>query len=115
MGDDVTFNGFTVQGSVFLTGENRVYKTSEGKFSGVKPAKNFDPEGEGSGAVELAARFSRLDLEDGDVTGGVLQDVTLGANWYLNPNARVMVNYVYADLEDVGAAHIGQTRFQVTF
>jgi len=29
---------------------------------------------------------------------GTLDDTTIGINWYLNPNTRVMLNYVLADL-----------------
>jgi len=29
---------------------------------------------------------------------GTLDDTTIGVNWYLNPNTRVMLNYVLADL-----------------
>ena len=61
------------------------------------------------------ARYSYLDLDEKDIQGGILHDWTFGTNWYLNPNARVMLNYVYSYLENVGDAHIFQMRFQVAF
>lgn len=118
--DDPAFSAWYVQGSFFLTGEHRPYKTTDGAFSRVKPKRNaFDGEG-GSGAWELALRYSALDLEDEKIDGGNLDDVTLGLNWYLNPNARVMWNYVHA-MSDWGAksvdagADVFQMRFQVDF
>jgi phosphate-selective porin OprO/OprP len=46
------------------------------------------------GAIELTARYSELDLSDEAVNAGRLDTTTLGVNWYLNPNTRVMLNYV---------------------
>ncbi|NIM98410.1 MAG: porin, partial [candidate division Zixibacteria bacterium] len=53
------------------------------------------------------------DLTDGSISGGELDDFTLGVNWYLYPNARIMGNYIFADLDDVGETNIFQVRFQV--
>ncbi|NNF06809.1 MAG: porin [Candidatus Eisenbacteria bacterium] len=113
-GEDLAFNGFYVEASFFVTGEHRAYKKSSGKFGRVKPEENFSSDG-GSGALELAARFSSLDLDDNNIEGGILDSISGGVNWYLNPNTRVMLNYVMAEVEDGGTAHIGQTRFQVDF
>ena len=111
------FKGYYVYGSWFVTGESRDYKRGSGKFGRVKPRSNFLGKDGGLGTLDVAVRYSRLDLddEDGRRQGGTLADLTGGVNWYLNPNARVMFNYVFADLEEVGEAHIFQTRFQVDF
>jgi len=111
---DPEFSGWYVQGSYFLTGEHRSYKASEGAFSRVKPKKDFLQDG-GVGAWEIAARYSNLDLDDSPIMGGELDNVTLGLNWHLNPNTRVMFDYVMADLEDVGDASAFMMRFQVDF
>lgn len=117
-GGDPTFEGAYVYGSWFITGENRSYSTSSGKFGRVKPKTNFM--NGGIGAWELAARWSWLDLNDSNVSGGEQTDITAAINWYLNPNYRLMFNYVYADVEDRsgfadGSADIIQARFQVDF
>ena len=100
MTDDPTLFGWYVQGSYFLTGESRAYKASSGTFDKVKPKKNFGfGEGSGMGAWEVAARWSSLDLDDGTVNGGDQDSITVGVNWYLNPNMKVMLNYIHAMAE----------------
>ena len=113
-GSDVKFDGYYVQASYFLTGENRSYKTSEGAFSRTKPKKNYSAAG-GPGAWEAKARYSELDLSDSDVTGGELNNVTAGVNWYLNPNTKIMWDYVHADKDKVGKADMLMMRLQFEF
>lgn len=112
--EDPMFAALYVTGSYFLTGEHRTYKSSTATFDRIKPNSNFDGEG-GTGAWELAARFSRADLNDESTTGGELSDVTAALNWYVNPNFRWMANYVRADLKDVGASNAFLMRFQADF
>lgn len=54
-------------------------------------------------------------LNDGIIQGGEMSEITFGVNWYLNPATKIMFNYVYADLVDVGKTSIGQIRYQVDF
>jgi len=112
--DDYSFNSYYAQASYFLTGESRKYKNSLSGFGRVKPKNNFGSEN-GYGALEVALRYSSIDLNNEDVVGGELSDVTLGMNWYLNPVSRVMLNYVLADVSEVGNANIFQVRFQIDF
>ena len=96
---DPNFHGYYVQAGYFLTGETRPYKTSTGTFDRVKPLK---PYGQGGyGAWEVAGRFSYIDLDDDRIVGGKLWDYTLGLNWYVNNNVRLMWNYVRSRF-DVG-------------
>jgi phosphate-selective porin OprO/OprP len=101
--------------TVSLTGEHRVYKKKTGSFGRMEPRHNFNPKKGHWGAWEIAVRASYLDLDDNNVEGGTLRDITGGVNWYLNPNFRWMVNYVRSDLKGAGITHIGQMRFQVDF
>lgn len=110
-----TFDGFYVQGSYFLTGEHRNYKTSSGSFGRVKPKENHSFKDGGSGAWEVATRYSEIDLDDAGITGGKLKDVTVGLNWYLNPNTRVMWDYIRSDLDGVGYSYLFMMRMQVDF
>ena len=52
------------------------------------------------GAVELAARYSRLDMDDSALDRGRAQTTTLGANWYLNQNVRLMIKDAHSTLKD---------------
>lgn len=109
------FHGYYLLGSYFLTGEQRNYRASSGQFRGIKPRRNFNLGQKGTGAWEVAVRYSSLDLNHGGVSGGKLDDFTAGLNWYLNPNARVMWNYIRANRESLGKADVLQMRFQVNF
>lgn len=114
-GSDVEFDGYYVQASYFLTGEHRKYKTTEGAFSRVKPNNNYNASSGGLGAWEAKARYSGLDLSDSDISGGELDNISLGMNWYLNPNTKVMWDYVHADKDDVGDADMLMMRLQFDF
>jgi phosphate-selective porin OprO/OprP len=110
----VEFDGYYGQVSYFLTGEHRRYKKSAGVFTRIKPHKNYGDEG-GIGAWEVAARYSDIDLNDGDIAGGAVDNITAGLNWYLNPNTRIMWNYIHSDKDNVGDADILMMRLQIDF
>ena len=111
---DPRFWAASIQASYFLTGEHRPYKRSTGTFTRVRPLRDFG-KGGGPGAWELAARFSYLNLNDGFVKGGRVRDLTLGLNWYLNPNVRTMWNYVLSDPARGGDVSIFLWRVQIAF
>lgn len=123
-GSSLTFGGFYAFGSWFLTGESRAasysVKDSTGSNFRQIPIKHPLSAG-GWGAVELLARYSSVDLNNGSnigsryanilafapnaatrtsianagVLGGQQSDVTLGVNWYLDPGFRLMANFVH--------------------
>ena len=100
--------------TLFVTGEHRNYKSSISAFDRVKPKKNFGKDG-GAGAWEIAFRYSEIDLDDTDIHGGNLANISVGVNWYLNPSTRLMFNYVLANVEGSGNINILQMRAQVDF
>ncbi len=100
--------------SWFVTGEHRNYKPSITTFDRVKPKKNFGKEG-GAGAWEVGLRYSEIDLDDTDIKGGNVANITAGINWYLNPATRFMFNYILANLRGSGNINIFQVRVQVDF
>lgn len=120
--EDHLFWGYYVYLSYFLTGECRPYDKSQGIFSTLKPRSDFKFSNGQWGAWELALRHSYVDLNDGDVEGGKESNFTAGLNWYLNPNVRLMLNYIHARIDDRaspeinnGIANIVQGRFQIFF
>ncbi len=108
------FHGHYISASYFLTGESRPYKTKTGTFDRVKPKKNLFEE-DGCGAWAIAFRYSTLDLSSGPIMGGKVTDLSAGVNWYMNPNARVTLNYVNTDLERGARGDMLAWRFQLDF
>ncbi len=109
------FKSYYGQLSYYITGESKKYKGSYEGFDRVKPKNNFGGKDKGVGAWEVALRYSNSDLTNKDVLGGQQSDITLGLNWYLNPVTRIMINHVWANIEDKGNASILQGRLQIDF
>lgn len=106
---DYTGNGQYITGSWVLTGESRAYTGSN--VGNVKPERSF-------GAVELLARYSRVDLDDADIDGGRQHAWTFGANWYLTSHFKFQANYVKADVSRAGVhskPEVVELRAQVMF
>jgi phosphate-selective porin OprO/OprP len=109
--------------SYFLTGEHRPYDREEGVFRRVKPYENFwlvdTPCGcaAGWGAWELALRWSYMDFID--IDGQQLHDVTFGVNWYWNPRARLMFDWIHpmrhTNTDGATEGDVLGARFQVDF
>ena len=102
-GGAAVFPGLYVLGSYFITGESRGYSTSSGRFSLPEVASVFHPTKGGHGAWEVAARYSKLDLNSGAVFGGEIRNASLGLNWYLNPDLKAQLDFEYAELESFGS------------
>lgn len=90
---DLGFDGSYAYVSWFITGESRNYNSARGVFGPIRP----DSE---RGAWELALRYSNLNLNDADITGGEIDNLTLGVNWYANRYIRFMANYIKVDTDD---------------
>jgi len=80
-------DGWYVAGSWVLTGELRSYKN--GRFKGIGPSS-------AAGAWELSARYSRINLDHGQVRGGRQHNTSVGVNYYLGEHLRIMFNYIQA-------------------
>lgn len=113
---DPTFDGLYAQAGFFLTpGDYRRFKTSSGSFDRQKPSSVWGMDEGGTGAWEIAARYSTVDLSDQGINGGEQDNYTLGLNWYPNPATRLMINYVHADIQDLAEADFFMLRWQVDF
>ncbi|WP_430390132.1 OprO/OprP family phosphate-selective porin [Dyella sp. 20L07] len=116
---DFQTHGFYAFTTWTLTGESRFYSdgnVADRRYNGrdlqaIRPTHAW-------GAVELAVRYSELDLNDGAITGGKEHDWTAGANWYIGEHLKFQANYVWA-FSDRGNLqvnpHIVEMRAQVYF
>jgi len=86
-----------------VTGESYAEAYKSGVFGRIKPKNNFDDK-DGWGAFELGLRYSKFDASDfksilpaATATTAFTSEAdswTAGAKWILNPNARLLLNYI---------------------
>lgn len=82
--EDASFDGFYLAASWFLSGEQRRLKS--GTWKRVTPGSRY-------GAWEVVARYSDLDAA-ANGQGTAANAYTVGVNWYINSNIRLMTDYV---------------------
>ncbi len=109
------FYAFYVFGSYALTGEMRQYRENLGTIRHIQPSRPLRSGGGGLGAFELAFRFSRVNLNDQDIQGGTLNDVTLGLNWYPTRPTRIAVNVTRGNRQDWDPFWIFQFHIQLAY
>lgn len=95
------FGGYMEVG-YFLTGESRGYSSGSGKFDRTKPDAPLG--GGGFGAVQINARYDRLDLTDGAVVGGTQDAVLASLVWIPTARTSVTLNYGRLYYEDAAIA-----------
>ena len=115
------FQGGYIQVCYTLTGENRGYDKRAGALARDYfkngPFTNAwfvrDEDGGlnwGLGAWEVCARWSYVDLNDGDapnrLQGGIMQGVGVGLNWYLHRNMKVQFDWNYNKRYDLPVGSI---------
>lgn len=91
-----------------VTGENYAEAYKSGVFGRIKPKHNFDRK-DGWGAFELGLRYSKFDASDfkpllpaatANTSYTSEADAwTVGAKWLLNPNARLLLNYIHTNFD----------------
>jgi len=97
---DPVFSGYSVTGAWAVTGEMRAYRKRSGVFDPLPVARPVNQGG--WGALELAFRYSRLDLTEGTVDGGEMDVLSLGINWWLTRKAQFSVDYRDISLDRSG-------------
>ena len=106
--DHPYFTGWTVEASWIITGETRTYTPAglaetQAGFGAPVPSRPLSLLGESWGTWELAFRYSDTDLnwhtnqtattaQLAGILGGHQRIATLGLNWYLNRNVRVILD-----------------------
>ncbi len=129
----LNFYGWYAEASWALTGEQRRYDPERSGYFAIQPANPLSLNGSGWGALELAVRYSYVDLNSHAVPGQVTQGVggtggvfggtqriyTLGLNWYPNNNIRFMLDFMHGDIDKLngiaGSVPLGTpigTRFE---
>ncbi len=90
-----------------VTGESYAESYKSGVFGRLKPKNNFDSK-DGWGAFELGLRYSKFDASDfkallpAPATSSFTSEAdawTAGGKWLLNPNARLMLNYIHTKFD----------------
>jgi phosphate-selective porin OprO/OprP len=109
------FFAFYVYGTWILTGEMRPYDGTRGSIGRIRPKRELRDGKGGKGAFLVAARYSHIDLDDGDVSGGTLNDVSLALNWYPTRHAAALFNVIRAKREALEAVWIFQFRLQLAY
>jgi phosphate-selective porin OprO/OprP len=118
----LTHTAWQASGSFFLTGEYAGFRNPT-------PRKPFDLKAGTFGALELAARYGELDIDDDAFplfaspgsAATKAKGLGLGVNWHLNKQIKVLVSYEHTTFE--GGAETGDrasedfvvTRFQHAF
>jgi phosphate-selective porin OprO/OprP len=121
---ELTHCAWSVTGSLLLTGE-------EASYGSVKPKNFFVPSTGKWGALQLVARFNRLDVDAetfsrgfADPTKAVRQATAWGAglNWIWNTNLKYVLDYESTSFDGGAAANADrateksiQTRLQLSF
>lgn len=110
---DLNYASWYVQSSLMVTGEKHGYSRSTGTPLGPRIGKK-------GGAIELAGRYSELDLDDDSLDRGRASIANIGATWYLNQNIRVLANYARTKTDGSllvpdTSGNLGVVRFQVAF
>lgn len=96
VGEDFDAQGWYVHGLWTLTGEKHGYK--QGVVTTPLPNEPL------RGMWQVGVRYDDLDLDDGAIRGGRMQNLTLGVNWYWRTNFKFMANYVDVSSERRGLA-----------
>lgn len=98
---NANYSGGYIQTLYYLTGDNDHYGKKAGFFERVRPNENFfwmrGADGNSvfsKGAWQVGLRYDYLDLNDKGLNGGVLNNITGGLNWFMNPNMKLQFNYI---------------------
>ncbi len=93
--ESISYSGGYGFVSYFLTDDSHKYDYKDAEFARVTPSSK-------SGAWELAARYSTVDMNDADAgeENGASTSMTFGVNYYPNPNVKLMLNYGLVDNDE---------------
>ena len=103
---DEQVDTFYVSASYLITGETRSYDAKKGVFKSPKPTNSY-------GAIEAKVRYDEM---KGEGVNDEINQLIVGANWFVNPNVRFMFEYVTGERTAAGTeAGVLQVRSQFGF
>lgn len=107
---DPTFRGgYAEVGMLITPGDKTGYRN--GAFNRIRPV---NPVGEGGiGAIQINARYDRLDLSDEGIVGGRQQALGLSAIWVPTDYVRFLVNYGHLWIDDAAVLAGADSDYQV--
>jgi len=111
---DLEHTAWQVSAQWVLTGE-------PASFTGITPKRPFNLHSGDWGAWQLVARYAEADLDnrsfpdfaDGSTSASGASSWSVGINWWLNKNIRVMTSYSHTSFEGGGAYRAGVPAMQV--
>ena len=104
--EDISNKAWQTTPSYVVSGEDSGYRGV------LKPSRPFDP-GKGNwGAFELVGRYSVLEVDEDafplfanpSASASQANSWTVGVNWYLNSNLKLVLNYLHTNFEGGAAA-----------
>jgi len=104
--EDISNKAWQTTASYVVSGEDSGYRGV------LKPSRPFDP-GKGNwGAFELVGRYSVLEVDEDafplfanpSASASQANSWTVGVNWYLNSNLKLVLNYLHTNFEGGAAA-----------
>ncbi len=107
--DGEHFTGYYGFASYFLTGESKAYHVRNGAANRIRPKQNFQWNGKGLGAWEVAAGYDYINLNSGVIRGGQADMVRFALNWYPHPNVKLQNNIIYTLNVDTSGSQIPRT------
>jgi phosphate-selective porin OprO/OprP len=121
---ELTHSAWQFSAAYALTGEDQTFRGV------IRPKSSFVRGAPGFGAWEVVARVTELDIDDdafpvfanAATAASRARSYGAGVNWYVSPNAKVMLDYLHTEF-DGGAAggadradeNVVLGRFQVTY
>jgi phosphate-selective porin OprO and OprP len=82
-----------------------------GAYDRIRPVRPVEKGG--IGAIQLNARYDRLDLTDGAIVGGLQQTAGLSAVWIPTDHVRLLINYGHLWIDDAAIPAGAATSYQV--
>lgn len=112
------FSGWYAQAAYTLAGTPRRWSSKIAGWGSPVPDAAFHPSAGGWGALELAARYSTVNLESAGIEGGQQRVWTVGLNWFPVQPLRLALEFEHAAItggkapRDLNAVAVrGQLRF----